>query len=450
MLKVVIPVCLLLGIVLIKKLPYIGGEIRVGLVISGVAALLLGGIYSPIDWITAWLSGIDRISWVMALAIFGSIYAETQIRMGTMETVVNFLRSIFGHSPKGFTTTVIIALTIAGSLLGDAIAAAAVIGVLVIPVMREIELTPEQISATIVMGSCVGSIMPPISQALFLSSSLLGLESPQPVLNIGYFTAFIGVVLICIFVAKYMVKATALPEHLIPKESASTILKNGWQTLVPLIILILIVILKSGFGIDVFSSLNPLFIQIQEIPIIRGIDFDVVKAIIAVTIISYFYNSVRKDGWGVIKTGLKNVKASVGVQICAGIMIGSFYAAGQIAAVQEFAEHLTPDVLKIGGTLALMMVGMLTGSQTTAQTTIFTFFGPALQAIGVDPVKVAVAGGHLACAGEGFPPACLTTFVVAGLVGGIIGEKVDPLRSMFYSSFLCVYFLIIGLVFLYI
>jgi len=450
MLKVIIPVALLLAIVLVKKIPYIGGEIRIGLIVSALAALLLGGIYSPLDWVAAWLSGIDRISWVMALAVFGSIYSETQIRMGTMETVVNFLRSIFGYSPKGFVTTVILALVIAGSLLGDAIAAAAVIGVLVIPLMREVELSPEQISATIVMGGCLGSIMPPISQALFLSSSLMGLESMQPVLNIGYITSLIGLALLLPFVAFYMVKAKSLPEHLIPTKKPSEILKDGWHTFVPLAILITVVILKTGFSIDAFNFLSPLLEQMQKIPIIKGITFDVVIAIIAVTIISYFYADVRKNGLDVIMTGLRNVKASVTVQICAGIMIGSFYAAGQINAVQEFAAQLSPDLLKIGGSLALMLVGMLTGSQTTAQTTIFSFFGPALVSIGVDPIKVAAAGGHLACAGEGLPPACLTTFVVTGLVGGILGVKVDPLRSMFYSSYLCFYFMIVGLLFLYI
>jgi len=450
MLKVVIPVALLLAIVLIRRIPYIGGEIRVGLIISALVALLLGRVYSPIDWIQAWLYGIDRISWVMALAIFGSIYSETQIRMGTMETVVNFLRSIFGYSPKGFVSTVILALVIAGSLLGDAIAAATVIGVLVIPVMREVYLTPEQISATIVMGGCLGSIMPPISQALFLSSSLMGLESMQPVLNIGYITSLIGLMFLLPFVAFYMVRAKTLPEHLIPKKKPLEILKDGWHTFVPLVILITIVVLKTGFNVDVFSSLSPILEQMQKIPIIKGIAFDVVLAIIAVTIVSYFYTAVRKNGLDVIITGLRNVKASVTVQICAGIMIGSFYAAGQISAVQEFATQLSPHLLKIGGSVALMMVGMLTGSQTTAQTTIFSFLGPALVSIGVDPIKVTVAGGHLACAGEGFPPACLTTFVVTGLVGGILGVKVDPLRSMFYSSYLCFYFMIVGLLLLYI
>jgi TRAP-type C4-dicarboxylate transport system permease large subunit len=131
-------------------------------------------------------------------------------------------------------------------------------------------------------------------------------------------------------------------------------------------------------------------------------------------------------------------------------MIGAFTVGGQLALVQAFAKGLSEHVLKIGGAAAMLLIGMLTGSQTTAQTSIFTFFGPALQANGLDPVYAGLAGAHLAMSGQGMPPADLTTFVVAGLVGGILGIKVDPVRSMFYSMVMCIYFLIVGMVFLYI
>lgn len=450
MFSVIIPMALLLGIILIKKIPRIGGEIRIALIVSAVAALLMGGIYNPVDWMFAWIDGIDRLSWVMALAIFGSIYAESQVELGTMETVLNSLRARFGHSPRGLVVTIIIGLVIAGSLLGDAIASAAVIGVLVIKALHEMEMEPEQISATIVMGACLGSIMPPISQALFLSSSLMGLESPDPVINTGYFTVGLGVVVCSWFVSKYFIKIDSLPAHLIPKKKASQIVKEGWKTLIPLTILVIIIVLRSGFKIELLDLLNPVFNPIKDIPIIKGINFAVVKAIIVVTVVSYFFAPVRKNGMEVIKRGLKNVKVSVGIQVCAGFMIGAFYAAGQIAAVQNFAKGLSEHLLKLGGAVSLSLIGMLTGSQTTAQTSIFTFFGPALETAGVEPVKAALAGAHLAMSGQGLPPADLTTFVVAGIVGGIIGKKVDPVRSMFYSMIMCIYFLIVGIFFMYI
>jgi len=450
MISVIIPVALLLIIILVKKIPYIGGSINFGLLFCALSALLLGGVYNPGTWAMAWIDGIDRISWVMALAVFGSIYAETQVELGTMETVLGSLRARFGHSPRGLAYSVIIALAIAGSLLGDAIASSAVVGVLVIKSLYELEMTGEQISATIVMGACIGSIMPPITQAIFLSSSLMGLPSPDPVINIGYVTIAIGMILVCLYVGRVFVKIKALPEELIPQKKAYQIVAEGWKTLVPLAILIAIIVLRSGFKIELLNYLNPIFDPIKNIKIIKGINFAVVKAIIVVTVISYFFGPVRKNGLQVIKRGLRNVKTSVTIQAFAGFMIGAFYAAGQITAVETFAKSLSANLLKIGGAAAMTLIGMLTGSQTTTQVSIFTFFGPALKTIGVDPVNAAVAGAHLAMGGQGLPPADLTTFVVAGLVGGILGIKVDPLRSMFYSAFMCVYFLIVGFLFMYI
>ena len=89
MIIVIIPVIILFAIILIKKIPVIGGNIQVALMLTGLAALLMGGMYNPVSWIAAWIDGIDRLAWIIGLAVFGSIYAETQVRLGTMETVIN-------------------------------------------------------------------------------------------------------------------------------------------------------------------------------------------------------------------------------------------------------------------------------------------------------------------------------------------------------------------------
>ena len=109
MITVIVPFCLLLAIILIRKIPYIGGNIQIALLLTGLVALVMGGVYNPIDWLWAWVDGIDRIAWVLALAVFGSIYAETQVRMGTMDTVINLLRAKFGHSSRGMVICIILA-----------------------------------------------------------------------------------------------------------------------------------------------------------------------------------------------------------------------------------------------------------------------------------------------------------------------------------------------------
>ena len=98
----------------------------------------------------------------------------------------------------------------------------------------------------------------------------------------------------------------------------------------------------------------------------------------------------------------------------------------------------------------MTLLGMLTGAQSTAQNAIFSWFGPVLTELGVSPVHAAIAGSHIALAGQGAPPADTVTFCIAGVVGGILKEKVDPLRSMFYSLPFCIYLFIVGVIFMYV
>ncbi|MDR1944367.1 MAG: TRAP transporter large permease subunit [Synergistaceae bacterium] len=449
---VVIPFALLLSVVLIKKIPYIGGNVKWALLVGAVASLLFGGVYSPAKWVMSFIDGLNRLSWVMALAIVGGIYAETQSKIGTMSTVLESCRSAFGRTPKGLICVVMFVLALSGSLLGDAVASSVVIGVLVIKNLDELELTPEQICATIVMGSALGSIMPPISQAVIMASGLVGLDAAggDSAINWSYITVGVSFVICCVFVCAVFIKVKQIPEDLIPKESAGQILRKNWKSLIPLVVLMLIVIFRSGFGMDVLKYLDPIFLPISKIPVISGLNFAICKALYITLVICLFYKEVRSSFGQIVVKGLKNVMPCVGVQICASFLIGAFYAAGQVEAVKEFASNLDPNSLKIGGAVAMCLMGMVTGSQSSAQSVIFSLFGPALLVAGVPAVNAAVAGAHLAMAGQGMPPADLITFVVAGLVGGVVGKEVDMMKSMIYSSFMCLCFIAVAFIFMYI
>ena len=60
MITVLIPVVVLLAVILCKRIPKIGGNVQVGLVLAGVLSLLLGGVFSPADWCAAFIDGLDR------------------------------------------------------------------------------------------------------------------------------------------------------------------------------------------------------------------------------------------------------------------------------------------------------------------------------------------------------------------------------------------------------
>lgn len=446
MLEIIIPLLLLFIIALVKQIPKIGGDIRIALLIAAVSSAIISGL-GPGETLLAFIDGIDRLSWVIMLSVFGAIYAESQVKLGAIDTTINSLRSIFGNSPKGLIAAIFITLFIAGSFLGDAIAAATVIGFLVINSLNELKLKPEQIGMIILVGASVGSIMPPITQGVFLSASLVDVD-PSPAINMAYGTVgFVG--LIAILESFRFVRGKKMPEHLKTTKSIVEILKERWATLVPLAVLVAIVVANTLFQYNIFSEwvvfsaiLNPL----MEIPIIQGITFQVVSAIIIAIIVSFFFPVVRKQAKGVFKGGLSKVNQTVQIQISAGIMVGVFYASGLIDKVAMMTEGLTASMVKIGGALSIVVVGMLTGSQTTAQTVNVTFLAPILENMNVDLNLIALGASHIAAAGQNMPPVGLTAFVVCGLIGGILSKKVDPLKVMFLALPNSLLFLAIGLI----
>ncbi|WP_163970874.1 hypothetical protein [Oceanobacillus halotolerans] len=443
--EIIIPLALLFTIALVKQIPKIGGDIRIALLVAALSSAVIAGL-NPGETLWAFVDGIDRLSWVIMLSIFGSLYAESQVKLGAMDTTLNSLRAAFGSSPKGLIVAIFITLIIAGSFLGDAIAAATVIGFLIINSLSELKLKPEQIGMIILLGASIGSIMPPITQGVFLSASLVDTD-PNPVIRIAYITVTLGAAL-AILESFRFVRGKKMPQELIPTQSVFQILADRWKTLIPLLVLIIIVMANTLFDYNIFIEIgflaaitNPL----MDIPIVQGVTFQVVSAIIVAIIVSFLFPSVRKQTKGVFKNGISKVSQTVQIQLCAGVMVGVFYASGLIDKVALMTEGLASSMVKIGGSLSVVVVGMLTGSQTTAQSVNITFLGPILENMNVDPTLIALGASHIAAAGQNMPPVGLTAFVVCGLIGGILNKKVDPLKVMILALPNSLYFLLIGL-----
>ncbi|SDI35360.1 TRAP transporter large permease subunit [Natribacillus halophilus] len=446
MLDIIIPLLILFAIILIPQIPKIGGEVRLALLLAALAAAIMGGL-TPVEIGVALIDGVDQLAWVIMLSITGSIYAETQVKLGAMQTTMLSLRSIFGKSSLGLVAAVLIALTFAGSLLGDAIAASAVIGFLVIRSLADLNIKPEQIGMIILVGASLGSLMPPITQGVILSTSLIDID-PTPVIVTSIFTVT-GGLLFAILDASRFVRGKRLPEHLLPNQSFFTIIKERWKTLVPLIVLAFIVVLDTGFDVNIFTVWEPMgqwVAYLETLPILNGIVFPIVLAIMIGAIVSFFYASVRKETGTVFKRGLKNISKTVQIQLAAGFMVGIFSATGVIDRVSELMEGLQATALKLGGTVSMLLVGMLTGSQTTAQTITVPFLAPALENLNVDPMNIALGAAHISAGGQNLPPVGLTAFVVAGLIGGILSKKVDPVKVMLLAVPASLYLTSVGVI----
>ena len=471
MIQVIIPVALLLLIVLWKKMPVLGGNINAALLIAGATTLLFGGIWNPGEWVGAWVDGLNRLAWIICLSISGAIFAEISTRLGTIDTIIGILTAKFGHHPRALVLCILFSLGLAGSLLGDAIAASTVIGMLTIGILVSMNMEFEKISAIIVMGASLGSIMPPMTQSIALSSTLVNTD-PDPVINIAYITVSIAFVISALYCVFFLVKKENIPganpgvEIRFNDRKAGEIFKQNWKSLIPLTFLIIVVLLRTvkipyiscDLGPAILKSIRFLKVGDETITlydflsgasILTGLTNGIVLSILCAIGVAFLFPQINQNAGSVISESFKKVRVTVILQICCSFMLGAFYAAGSIDTVSAFAQGLDSNVLKFGGAACLLLIGMLTGSQSTAQNVVFTFFGPALIAGGLSPTFAAVAGAHLAAAGQGMPPADLTTFVVCGIVSAQFGKKVDPVKAMFYSLPMCIAFMVIGIVFMY-
>ena len=448
MIKIIVPFAVIIAIMVIKKIPKIGGDVRFALILGALAALLMGGVYNPVEWLQAGFSGLNNVSFIIWLIFFGALFSEVLVHNGGMEAFLNFMRSTFGRTPKGLLVVMFLFCVVGGALFGDATAAVTIIGFLGINALAELKLEPEQITASLVMGSAMGSIMPPISQATVLAASLVGLKDETPAITLTYFTVGIGVILMSLYASRW-VKIKQLPEELIPKESPKEILRNTWGSMVSFVLLFVIVLFQS-LGHNPIAFLDIALAGVKTIPIIGGITNKIVLAVVIAFIISFLYKPTRDHTGDIIKIGFRKMLLPEVIMVCSAFLIGAFRAGGQVAFMQEFAASIQDSLLKLTGSFTMVMTGMITGLQSSTQTTIFTVLGPALTQIGVTPVHATVAGAHLAMAGQGLPPADMLTFLTVGLVGGVIGKQINPMKSMKYSCPQCIYFILVALVFLFI
>ena len=442
---------------MVKKIPFVGGKVTYALIIAGLLALLMGGVFNPLQWVLAWIDGIDKLAWIMALNIFGSIYAASQTEMKTLDLVLNVARVSLGRSPKGLIVAIILVLGLAGSLLGDSVASATVVGILVIGILSDMQISAAGIGCIIMMGASLGSIMPPITQAVFLASSLAQVDT-TPVVNISYITVGIGFVICTIYAVFAFVKIKALPEHLIPNKTAGQIMHGNWHLMLPLAVLILLVILQTAAGINLVQmATGPLMGWLSNITILKGLSNNIVTFLITATLVSLFFKPVRKNLPKVVKNGVVGALPAVKVELGAALLLGAFYAAGQIEAVQAFAASMEAGALKVSGGLGILLISALTGSQSTGQNTIFSFLAPALASVGVDPVHAAVASAHIASGGQAFPPVSAPALAISAVVESILVQKlgkdagkVDPIRVMVLTLPMSIYFVIVGFLFLFI
>lgn len=460
MISVIIPILFLVFVCMVKKIPLIGGNMIVAFAGAGILAALMGGVTNPINLLEPWYKSFNSISFIFFIILIGSLFSALQMESGAMETVLNILRAIFGKTPQGLVLAIMIALYFGGSVMGTVAAVGAVVGLLIVPALDDLNLDPDLICAIIVTGASMGGMMPPVSNAVILAAGLFE-TAPDQAIMISYITVGIGLILIALFFCKiYIGHKYRIPESLIPKRSAVAIFMEQKRKLIPLAVLIVLILLNSvpqikfDFGKWLFSLIpagdENLYVVISGIPILGKLLHNIVFSMTIAMFVCIVMEA--KNMKKIMPTMIKQLKQIIvpeAILIVTAFFLASFSAGGQNGKIAAWAEGLNnPILLIIGGALCLIVAGMITGGQSTSQSMLIPILRPAWTALGLSPLAMTLASSHLAMAGQGCPPADMNTFIIAGLVAGILGKKVNPFRSMMYSLPYCIYLAAVGLIFL--
>lgn len=453
MYALIIPFAVLIAIVLIKQIPFIGGKTHYALLAAAILVMIFSGHVAPAHWGAALVEGLTRMGWVICLCIFVNFYSQTQMRLGTIDAVVRMLRSIFGGSQKALLLSTMLALIFCGAFTGSTMACTTIVGMLVARSLYDCGLSAEKTTATVVIGAMLGSLMPPISSSFFGSSALSGVDVGL-VMNEGYKVIGLAVVVAIIYVVFVLGGKTREGfTYDMEREKISDIWKEYWLRMFPMFLLIVIIVLKQCFDINVMTIiLNPILEPLRTVPIVSSIISNyLVLAFLAIGLIGFIYPEVHKDAAGVFKGAYKTSTYIVPVMFTAACLVGAVVTTGGLDMVAEAASKLNPNVLILGGSAAMCIMGMITGGDSSALNTIFPFFFPAVTSIGVPALNATMAGSLITVAGQAFPPCDTLVFMACGVLSGILGvKKIDPMKVMMLDLPIGIFLTLVGLFYMYI
>lgn len=396
--------------------PYMGGifyskPMHISRIVEICYLVTSEGIYGSIVGVTA--------TFVAVFVIFGAFMQNTK----TGEYFTNLAVSLAGKSAGGPAKIAVISSGLFGSISGVAAANVYATGVFTIPLMKKLGYRPQFAGAVESAASTGGLIMPPIMGAgAFVMSEITGI-------------AYIHIVKAALLGAIFYYVSILIRVHFVAKKenlrgmdegdviSKKQILKDSYQLLPMIILIILLVVGYSPFIAAVYG-------------------------ILATFLISYVKKETRltpKKLWNTFELSGKNLimlaVSCAGAGMVISIVTYTGLALGIASVIQSWSGgFLLPALLLIMVTSILMGMGM---PCTPAYIVAVTIGGPALQAMGINVLTAHLFVFYFAILAEITPPVSIASYCGAAIAGS------DPLKTGFEAMRLAIVGFIIPYIFVY-
>ena len=385
--------------------------------------------------------------WIVSTVVFHFVlFGVLAQRMGLGQFFVDIATVIAGRYTGGLAKVSVVSSAFFGTISGSSIANTVSTGSLTIPNMKRMGYPGHLAGGVEAAASAGGQITPPImGAAAFVMAEFL--EVPYTTIVIAAMLPaamhYVGVLCIVHFQAKRL-GLKGMPSEEIPRLLA--VLKKGWPTAVPLVVLVYI--LFSGFSphMAAFWGITSALVVGFLNPMHRIKFMDVLDA--CVTGVKYALAVGAVCAAIGIVVGVVN---STGLGFRLGFMVTN--SAQTIAetlhpllSIIPFSNFLVTDITLFVSLMLIAMTCILMGAglpTTALYIMLATVAQPALGNLGVPPLASHLFVLYYGVISEITPPVCASAYAAAGIAGA------NPFRTGVSAFMLGIAKLMVPMVFVY-
>ena len=178
-------------------------------------------------------------TFVFMFIIFGSFL----LRSGAGDFIVRLAQCLAGRYTGGAGLVAVIGSGLMGSVSGSAVANTVSTGVITIPMMKQSGFEARFSAGVVAAASTGGALMPPVMGA---GAFVLASYTQIPYLTIiaaSALPAILYFLTVCYFVRIEAKRLGLNPTHVNGTEKVSTVLKEGWHFVIPMIVLVALLVM---------------------------------------------------------------------------------------------------------------------------------------------------------------------------------------------------------------
>ncbi|MCE2493380.1 MAG: TRAP transporter large permease subunit [Alphaproteobacteria bacterium] len=376
----------------------IGLPVAFSLLVTGVLMMLWMDVFDPQILADTMYNGADSFP-LMAIPFF-LLAGELMSVGGMSKRIVTLITSLLGHVRGGLGYAAVIASVLMASLSGSAVADAAAIGVLLIPMMREAGYDVPRATGLIAAGGVIAPIIPPS-----IAFIIFGVAA-----NVSIIDLFLAGVTPGILMGLWLI---IIWSFLARRESVSVTEWPGWgvvgrSVMAGIWALLMPVIIVGGLKFGVFTPTEASVVAIAYALFVGGV--------------VYRELSVAK-----ILEACKDaaiMSASVMFLVAAAALTGWLVTVAQLPfLLVDVLEQLieTPRLLMLVIVVLVLVIGMVMDFVPTVLI-LTPVLMPLIKIAGIDPVYFGVVFVMSTAVGLLTPPVGVVLNVACG-IGGVSMEQ---------------------------